>query len=297
MTTLGAQPVARGGVLTVLMLVIVGGAVWFSTLDRQQRRSETHAEARALAAMAAAYVDEYVHGLDRMAAALVQNGAIVRLDRQQCERLLADLLRDNVLIGDMVLNASDGAIEASGRPVPNQGGSAPPPYVKQVVSSGRPVVSGLMITQVTRSPAIVLAYPVRRPGSVVSVLSFGIELLRLHTLFSSVPLPDGSIIALTDRVGLVLARSRDADRYIGTTIEVPSPTEVGPPIIKDVDGVERVVASAAVGDRGWLMSVGIPTRVVDARLRRSWRCTALIGSTAVLGLVISLWWLRPSRSP
>jgi Cache domain len=299
MTGRGAQPLAGYGVLSVVVMVIVGGTLWSFAESRNERRSEARAEARALASMAAAYVDEYVHGLDRMAAALAQNPAVVNMDRQQCERLFAELLRNQSLINDLVLNTPDGAIAASARPVEERARNVSLPYVDQVASSGRAVVSGLTISQVAHSPAIVLAYPVRRPdGGVSGVLDLGIDLLRLHTLFSSVPLPDGSIIALTDRAGLVLARSRDVDRYLGTTIEVPSPAETGPPpIARDLEGVERIVASSAVGDRGWLMSVGIATRVVDARLQPSWRRAAIVNSAALLGLVLSVLWLRAgSRS-
>ena len=50
------------------------------------------------------------------------------------------------------------------------------------------------------------------------MLGLGLDLARLQTLFSSIPLPDGSVVTLADSAGRVLARSRDAERYIGTAM-------------------------------------------------------------------------------
>ena len=80
-------------------------------------------------------------------------------------------------------------------------------------------------------------------GPAVRVLDFGIDLSRLQTMFAGIPLPEGSVITLTDRRGLVLARSRDAERFIGTTMAVPDGDGGGAPpasAVQDLDGVERL---------------------------------------------------------
>jgi hypothetical protein len=250
-------------------------------------------EARSLADLAARAVDRYLRDLDGLASELARRPDVVQLNREQCARLFADLVRDHPMIVDPVLNAPAGAVIASRSAASPADGSASLPYVRQVISSGRPVVSGLTITQLTHQPAIVMAYPVRRDDSVVGVLDFGIDLFQLPSLFSDLSLPDGSVISLTDRGGLVLARSLEADRYVGTTVEIPalSPAGTSPTVsdIADADGVERVVASAAIGNRDWAASVGIPTRVIEARSWPVWRRTLFFGSLGVLGsLVLSM---------
>ena len=49
-------------------------------------------------------------------------------------------------------------------------------------------------------------------GAVVGVLGLGLNLRGSQTLFSGIPLPDGSVVTLTDAQSRVLARSRDAER-------------------------------------------------------------------------------------
>src|SRR5581483_10855672 len=103
------------------------------------------------------------------------------------------------------------------------------------------------------------------------VLGIGLDVAHLQSLFNGVPLPGGtgSVITLTDAKSRVLARSRDADRYIGKYSE---PHPVLPrdvprtQVLTGLDGVKRFYGSAVI-DRGpWLLSVGIPTSVASERL-------------------------------
>src|SRR5262249_13095670 len=136
-------------------------------------------------------------------------------------------------------------------------------YIQDVVQGGRPVVSELTTGQVSGKPTIILGYPVfGEDRAVIGVLGLGIDLTRLQSAFSSVPLPEGSVITVTDSASRVLARSRDAERYIGTVAEpraVP-PREVAPNQVRTgLDGIPRFYGNAVI-DRGpWLLSVGIPT--------------------------------------
>jgi signal transduction histidine kinase len=166
-------------------------------------------------------------------------------------------------------------------------------HVGQVVSSGRPVVSGLTIDPVTHKPTVVMAYPVSRP--VAGVIDFDINLSDLQTLFAGIPLPGGSVITLTDRRGLVLARSRDADRFIGTTVDLAPLIGTGPeprtPAGPDIDGVDRLFASAVAGRGAWVITVGIPASAVEARLRPLWWRNLIIVLVTLSGSCLLSWWI------
>ena len=272
----------------LLLLPIVIGAAWSANRTRLERRAEVQAEAASITATSVAYFDRYLHGLDSMASVLVRHPAVIALNREECNRLFAGVLRDQPLVLNVVLRAPDGTLQGSGlqaRDVVSQ--SVTVPYVQQVVASGQPVVSDLIIGPVSHKPTVVLAYPVRAAGgSIVGVLDFGIDLSQLQTLFGSLPLAEGSVITLTDRRGLVLARSREADRFIGTTMAAAAPTEPGATprasAGKDIDGVDRLFASAVVGRGAWVMTVGIPRSVVEARLWPLWQRDLAISAIAVL---------------
>jgi signal transduction histidine kinase len=282
LTILSRQSIQRQVLAStgVLLLLIALGAAWSMNRTRLERRAEVHAEAASIVATSVAYLDRYLRGVDATASVLVRHPAVVPPITAECSRLFADVLRDQPLILDVVLRAPDGTVRCSGL----QGGDISPGamdrHVDEVVSSGHSLVSGLTIGSVAHKPTVVIAFPVegdRSPhaGShppVVGVIDFEINLPGLQRLFSGIPLPDGSVITLTDRRGLVLARSRDADRFIGTTMEVSPPDSPGAaPRLSagaDIDGVDRLFASAAVERGGWVMIVGIPGSAVEARLWR-----------------------------
>ena len=151
---------------------------------------------------------------------LARHPALTAPDREECNQLFADLMKVQPLILNVVVRARDGTLQCSGLPGRGVGQRTPIPSVEnKVLSSGQPVVSDLTIDAEAQKPTVIMAYPVRGAGgAVVGVLDFGIDLSRVQTLFARIPLPEGSVITLTDRQGLILARSHDAERFIGTTM-------------------------------------------------------------------------------
>jgi signal transduction histidine kinase len=287
----------------VLLLLIALGAAWSVNRTRLERRAEVYAEAASIAATSVAYFDWYLRGVDAMASVLVRHPSVVAPNTAPCDRLFADVLRDRPLMLNVVLRAPDGTLRCSGLQAPDISLGAMDQHVEQVVSSGRPVVSGLTIDPTTHKPTVVMAYPVEggspqhadsRPP-VVGVIDFEINLPGLQTLFAGIPLPDGSVITLTDRRGLVLARSRDADRFIGTTMEGSLPASPGAaPRMSagtDIDGVDRLFASAAVERGAWVMIVGIPGSAVGARLWPLWRRILIVVFSAVSISCLLSWWI------
>ena len=151
--------------------------------------------------------------------------------------------------------------------------------------TGKPQVSELMTGRMSGKPTVVLAYPVaRRAGRAGRRAGSRPQPDALQTLFSDIPLPDGSVVTLTDAESRVLARSRDAELYIGK----PQPLRIrrrratcrARRCATGLDGVERSYGNAVI-DRGpWLLSVGIPTSVATARSRR---CTGATSSSSAVG--------------
>ena len=281
-------------VATVAILVpFAAAAFWSANLTRLERQAEVMEQAGEVAGTAAAYFQQYLTGLDSTASALVRHPAVIALDRAQCDVIFADVLHDHPLLSNIALLDAAGGLKGTGAP-PAPGSSGPLPYVAAVVASGKPLVSDLTTSLVTGKPIVVLAYPVRGPQqSVVGVLALGLDLVGMQTLFNSIPLPVGSVITLSDANSRVLARSKDAEKYIGQKIDaLPLAPRAVPPTreVTGIDGVARFYGNAAV-DRGpWLLSVGIPTSVVWARLTPLYArnlTTVVVSITAVL--LMALW--------
>src|SRR5690349_2749986 len=199
--------------MTVSLLVpFVLAALWSAHETRLERDSEVREQAATVAATAAAYLNQYLTGLDSMASALVRHQAVAAFDPAACDRLFADVLHDQPLVLNIVLSDLAGTIKGTALPLrPGAAPAAALPRVREaVVATGKPIVTELTNGVVTGKPTIILAYPVRRGGSddVAGVLGLGLDLAKLQTLFSDIPLPENSVVTMTDARGRVLARSR-----------------------------------------------------------------------------------------
>jgi C4-dicarboxylate-specific signal transduction histidine kinase len=288
-----SQPLRRQIVVltSVMLLLYAVVAVWASTRTRAEREAEVREQAQSIAITAAAYLRQYLTGIDSMASVLVRHPAVLALDREPCDTLFADVLRDQPMLLNVVLTDAAGTVNGTG--LPARAGLRPAmvqPYIHDAVMSGKPVVSEVISGIVTGKPTIVLAYPVRSTsGAVVGVLGLGIDLMQLQTVFSHIPLAEGSVITVTDSASRVLARSRDSERYIGQRIEVNSAAPRDVPkarVLAGIDGVERFYGNAVVERGPWLLSVGIPTSVAAARAAPTLRRNLVIA--LVVSVVITL---------
>jgi signal transduction histidine kinase len=293
---LKAQPIRRQIVAaTCLLLIPFALAVaWSADRTRREREVEVRDQAGSMAVSAAAYLNQYLTAFDSMAAVLTRHPAVVGLDRSRADDLFAALMREqplllNIVLTDVVGTLKGTAIEAYG----DLWTSVPLAYVKDVVATRKPVVSELTTGRLSGKPMIVLGYPVfDSRGAVVGTLGFGIDLTRLQAAFSAIPLPGDSVITVTDAASRVLARSRDAEKFIGTATDPKplAPKEV--PAVQlhtGVDGVPRFFGNAVIERGPWLLSVGIPTGVAAARVAPLWsrNLEIVVGAVAVI-LVLSL---------
>ena len=294
MRILRGQPIRRQvvAITGALLVPFVIAAAWTAKLTRIEHVAELRDQAGTVAFTAGAYLDQFLTGLDSMASAMARHPAVMELDREASDRLFIAVLRDQPLLLNILLADPQGAIKGSGVPVPpGLQRVAKIDYVRDVVSSGKPVVSELLVGAVSGRPTVVLAYPVRSSaGPISGVLALGLNLERLETLFRGVPLPEGSVVTLTDAQSRVLARSRDAGVYIGKPIG-PNPT---PPrevprtrVLIGLDNVERAYGNAVVERGPWLLSVGIPTSLAITRVAPLYRRNTIIAGTAI-GAVLLL---------
>jgi C4-dicarboxylate-specific signal transduction histidine kinase len=290
------QPLRRQvvAITCALLVPFVVAAGWSANRSRLEHADELREQAASVAATTAAYLNTYLTGLDSMASALARNPSVMTLDRSQCDPLFEAVLRDQPLILNIVVSDLVGTVEGSG--VPSKEPRLSPaamPYVSEVIKTEKPQVSELMMGRISNQPTIVLSYPVRSAqGALVGVLGLGLNLKRLQTLFSDVPLPQGSVVTLSDKTSRVLARSRDAETYIGKSTDAHpmAPRDVPRTQVRSgLDQVERSYGNAVV-DRGpWLLSVGIPTSVAVARVTPLYRRNlAIVGVTIVAILLFSL---------
>src|SRR6185369_2714431 len=167
--------------------------------------------------------------------------------------------------------------------------------VFDVVKSGRPATSQLLVGAFTGRQTVLLAFPVRdETDTVVGVLNFGLDLPGLSRLFADLVLPRRSTVTLADRNGRVLARNVEAEKFIGASFETPVAEPGAVPrtfVGAGPDGIERFYGNAVVARGPWLLSVAIPRSEVLARLAPLWQRNLVILAIAVLSVMALAVWI------
>ena len=272
----------------LLLVPLVVAVLWSANRTRLERQHEVQQTAVSVARASAAHLEQYIESLDAIAAAALEHPAVRSLETGCCRQMFAAVIDHQPLLTNIVLTLPDGTPRAAAvvpAVAPAQLSRA---WIGKVTSTKRPVISEWYKGQVSGKPIVTLGYPVfAADGSVAGALGLSIDLSRLQTVFAEVPLPAGSVITLLDRSGLVLARSVDGERFIGTTLATP-PADLSsaPPTVGvDPDGVERIAALASVKRGPWVLSVAIPRSVVPETLLPLWRRNMMIIGGAALALL------------
>jgi C4-dicarboxylate-specific signal transduction histidine kinase len=133
-------------------------------------------------------------------------------------------------------------------------------------------------------------------ATVVVYLERGLDLKALQTVIHDIPLPEGSVITVTDDHATVLARSVHPEQYVGRrTTTTPSRVQDVPEftLLTGVDGIERVFANDVFEPSEWLVSVGIPTAVAYQRVAPIYqRNLGLAFTVIVFTLLLQFFLLR-----
>jgi len=289
------RPLRRQVAVVTLSLLIplLLASAWSANVTRLEREAELREQTASIAATAGAYLNQYLTGLDSMASALVRHQSVVALDGPACDRLFAEVLRDQPLVLNIALSDTVGNMRGTGLPLHD----APERVlssrtVDDVIKTGQPLISELTTGVVSGKPTVILAYPVQgADGGINGVLGIGINLTQLQTLFRDIPLPDNSVVTMTDAQGRVLARSRDAERFVGKPAGGDAPAQ--PPdevprtsTLTGMDGVRRFYGNAVVERGPWLLSVGIPTSVALSRAAPSARRDTLIAAASLVAVLL-----------
>jgi hypothetical protein len=107
----------------LLLLPIAIGAVWLRSQSRRARTEELRQEAISVVSASAASFDRFLRGLDSVASALALNPSVIALNRAECDRLFAAVLRTQPSILNILLSAPDETIKGPRcrRPTRNPG--------------------------------------------------------------------------------------------------------------------------------------------------------------------------------
>jgi signal transduction histidine kinase/CheY-like chemotaxis protein len=181
--------------------------------------------------------------------------------------------------GTPVMNSLD----AAGRPLPLPDAAT----VTQTAASRTPTISDLIMRGFTGQPSFGVRVPVLRDGTVTYVLSAQISARSMAAaLRTQHDLPD-RIAVLYDRNGVIVYRTLNAERLIGTPVTprlAERSAEVARGILDDVnrEGTPVRTAFQRSALSGWRMAVGTPHHVLYAAQRRSMWTVLGVGAAVIV---------------
>lgn len=145
-----------------------------------------------------------------------------------------------------------------------------PPQLDEVIQSGNTVLTDLFLGPVTGAPIIAMGVPVYdREGRIVYSLNVGMLPRQIGEILKRHPLPDGWLVAIVDSTGTIVARSRDAERFVGQKA-VP---ELAEQILKERSGTLDTISKEGIPVStayvrspawNWTVAAGAPKAVLEA---------------------------------
>jgi signal transduction histidine kinase len=222
------------------------------------------------------------------ASPLLGSGDIAGFYRQAQEAL--GFLPGNVLaLSDVSGQQLINTLRPYGEPLPVGANRA---QLRRVAETGRPAISDLFVGAVSRQPLITLDVPVRRGDQVVFVLSMGFFPDRLGEILARANLPPGWVGAIFDTQGTVVARTHDAQRYIGqkgspALVQRMAQVAEGSVEGSTLEGISVTGVFSRSVISNWSVAIGIPSADLTGPL---WTSVAWViaGTVALLAFGILL---------
>ncbi|THC44232.1 response regulator [Massilia sp. Mn16-1_5] len=178
---------------------------------------------------------------------------------------------------------------AYGAELPQRGASNISELMKRY-GAERTLVSDLFLAQVGKRHDFAIQVPVKLEGQVRYLLSLGLNASTLQRLLDRQQLPQGWMATIVDRNGIVVARSRTPELFIGKPIRPQTRARLV--TSRDtmfestsLDGIESRVFASTVPSADWKVLLSIP----DNELRAApLRAAALLGGLMALLLIAGL---------
>jgi signal transduction histidine kinase len=276
--------------IALLLVPVLAAAIWSGTSTFRERANELGDQSRVVAYTTAAYISRELAYLDGTGANLVANPGVQTLDRPLSEDLLRRITAGHPMIAciDLVRRSGDVVAHA----MVSSGIELTMPtrdWAEPVFRTGARSVSPLYVAA-SGARYVVLGYPVRdATDQVIGALGFFVDLKTIQDSLGAIPVPDGSVVTVADHDGRMLARSQEADRYVGQLLpaDLRPTARIRAPVERaDLDGIRRMYGEANVDGGPWIVSVGIPMSLALNRAASLWARSFAILAFGVIGWLI-----------
>ena len=263
----------------LIALLLVG----YDSYARERGILERDSLGTARALVAA--VDAKIDGITSALFALATSPALASDDLAAFHRQASAALKDQSF-SNVVLIGPDGqqrlnTLRPFGAELPVDSN----PELERIFTAGKPVVTNLFTGPVSDRPLVAVGVPVREGETVRYSLNAGIFAERLGAILEEHKPPEGWITTVLDGKGTLVARNRDASRFVGQA-GVPELLErleqAGEGTLEAVnrEGTPMVMVYSRSPASGWTVTLGIPKAEL---MRNTWLSVVRL---AIVGFVL-----------
>ncbi len=264
--------VSLAALLPMLGLLILTTAKLIT--DQQGR------DAAALARRAAVTADQLASELTlrrRLLEALADSDAARTEDFSALHRFASRVVASDQIIRSISLTDTNGrqhlnTAAAFGSPLPD---SKLRDLERRLFETGRPMVSPLVRGTLTGESLVGIVVPLRAvDGSVRFSMRAALSPAAVSEVLARQRWPAEWTASVIDQRGAIIARSRDAERFLGqpATDSVRALISTGREASGEAttkDGVRVLASVAAVGETGWFVTVGKPAEPLAAQFKEA----------------------------
>ena len=296
-----------GAVLTTLSLLLLLPLLVFllwSVRDEANRiQSRTESVAMSLAQISAHTLERKLSDTQHFLATMSARANVRALDSARCDPVFGDFQKSHPGFTVLTTSTQDGQLicgvvgAAADRPrlsAPLTSGPASGAPQFQLGHAQKGAISGRWVM------------PISLPllddsGAPRGAIAAWIDLTRLSPLNESAlnRMPKDTVSTVFDDDGVILARSRDANKMVGENRSgFPQATQALQQrqgffqTTSQTDGIHRLYAVVPVEGTRWIVSMGIPTTAMDAELALARQQNFALFGGAVLFTGLMLWLVR-----
>jgi C4-dicarboxylate-specific signal transduction histidine kinase len=287
MTKLWEQPLRRQLFVFILLLLVpvLAAAVWSAVATYRERIIDLNEQTRVTAVSVSETMGREVTALDRLTRNLDGRRLIGGVDPGEPVRIVSRIQNERPGLVDMAIRSRNGDEIARAQQPRTELADAW--WSDAVLKSGMPIIARVPGDGPDAISRWVFAYPLRADGTEpAGVAGFLYNVQALQQAYASVPLPPGSVVSVLDAENQLIARSLDAQRYLGRESLSPSSGAAANEERDSVDGVRRVFANAPIKGTPWRLNVGIPVQVAFDKTMALWTRTFTVLALGLAGWLV-----------
>ena len=262
--------------LLILITALPALAIIVNTGLEQRKEASTTAEKMALltARQIATRQRDMVSHIHQLLEGLAQSSEVRQLhSAEECSAWLAELAKLHELYAEVFVAGLDGRITCRSRSFSHTVDVSDRSYFRRALERRDFAMGDYQTSRFDGQPIVISAHPVfDGNGEITAVVGVGVTPAAFAALLRETSLPDGSVVTIVDKQGVILARLPDPTGLAGSTIPELSQFKAalagaGDLLVKSVwlDGVSRIAAIAPVLSRfgDLYVRVGIPSAIVE----------------------------------